>query len=374
MNFKKVSRNIGIGVLFCVTLSVGFIIQIVSSDKIYSETENRALETFPSIDLTSLSKGNFQKLFESYTSDQFPNRSRWMKMKTSFDLKLGIRLIQDVYIGDDMLIQNSSFSEKENTGLQNAEGINQFKNKYVDVNFDFILVPNKIEIYKDRLPKGAESVNQTKIYMDFYNMLDENIKKIDVLSILNEHKEEYIFYKTDHHWTTLAAKYVADAYLEKDDIDYNIVTSNDHFKGTLSNKIAYYPYADVISLYFPKDDSVQYVVDYVDSNKKETTLYDIEKQTATDAYAVFFGGNHPIIKINTTSNENKRLLIFKDSYANCFIPFLLPYYSEIVVVDPRYYYDDVDQLMIEENITDVLFLYNMNTFFSDDSLSTLKEE
>ena len=64
----------------------------------------------------------------------------------------------------------------------------------------------------------------------------------------------------------------------------------------------------------------------------------------------------------------RRLLVLKDSYANCFLPFLAPYYREIVVVDPRYYYDDLAMLVETEEITDVLYLYNANTFFQDTSL------
>ena len=72
--------------------------------------------------------------------------------------------------------------------------------------------------------------------------------------------------------------------------------------------------------------------------------------------------------------QGRRLLVLKDSYANCFLPFLAPYYREIVVVDPRYYYDDLAMLVETEEITDVLYLYNANTFFQDTSLAPLLEE
>ena len=84
---------------------------------------------------------------------------------------------------------------------------------------------------------------------------------------------------------------------------------------------------------------------------------------------MFFGGNHSRIDITTPVDENKNLLIFKDSYANCFIPFLQPYFRSIIVIDPRYYYDDVDRLVTDNSITDVLFLYNVDTFMTDTSLA-----
>lgn len=74
-----------------------------------------------------------------------------------------------------------------------------------------------------------------------------------------------------------------------------------------------------------------------------------------------------------TAQTGKRLLVIKDSYANCFLPFLVPYYKSITVVDPRYYYDDLDKLIKEQDIQEILFLYNANTFFSDTSLGELLE-
>jgi hypothetical protein len=65
------------------------------------------------------------------------------------------------------------------------------------------------------------------------------------------------------------------------------------------------------------------------------------------------------------------LLVIKDSYANAFIPFLAPFYSEITVIDPRYYYDSIDALIADAQITDVLYLFNANTFFRDTTLETV---
>ena len=73
-------------------------------------------------------------------------------------------------------------------------------------------------------------------------------------------------------------------------------------------------------------------------------------------------------------DSDRVLLMFKDSYANCFIPFLTPYFKEIVVVDPRYYYEDVQELIEAEEVTDVLYLYNANTFFTDNSLTYVLSE
>ena len=107
--------------------------------------------------------------------------------------------------------------------------------------------------------------------------------------------------------------------------------------------------------------SVEYTVLNVDSGEKTATFYDISYLETRDKYAMFLGGNHAELKIQTTSQSEKNLLVMKDSYANCFIPFLVQNYRTIIVVDPRYYLGDIDQLISDEGITDILFLYNAET-------------
>ena len=121
-------------------------------------------------------------------------------------------------------------------------------------------------------------------------------------------------------------------------------------------------------MYLPQTD-VLYVVTYVEEQQKSTTVYQTEALEGRDKYTVFLGGNHSLVKIQTTSSSENRLLVLKDSYANALIPFLIPYYDEILVVDPRYYFDDLEALIEKEKINELLYVYNANTFFSDNSLN-----
>ena len=108
--------------------------------------------------------------------------------------------------------------------------------------------------------------------------------------------------------------------------------------------------------------------------RKSASLYEPKLLSSKNAYGVFLGGNHSLVKIANAVDSDRVLLMFKDSYANCFIPFLTPYFKEIVVVDPRYYYEDVQELIEAEEVTDVLYLYNANTFFTDNSLTYVLSE
>ena len=89
----------------------------------------------------------------------------------------------------------------------------------------------------------------------------------------------------------------------------------------------------------------------VDRQKKTATLYDSSKLDEKDKYALFLGGNTGLLDIRTTADKTDRLLLIKDSYANCFVPFLTAYYREIFVVDPRYYTGDIHEIMEEKKIS-----------------------
>ena len=144
------------------------------------------------------------------------------------------------------------------------------------------------------------------------------------------------------------------------------------FNGTLSATSVYETdYNEPIYIYAPDDlkTAPQVVVNNVNEKKKTATLYDTSKLKEKDKYALFLGGNYPVLDIRTTADTTDRLLLVKDSYANSVIPFLTAYYREIIVVDPRYYYDDIREVMKKNKITSVLFLYNGNTFVQDNSIS-----
>jgi hypothetical protein len=157
---------------------------------------------------------------------------------------------------------------------------------------------------------------------------------------------------------------------EEKDFDIEDVTNN--FYGSLYTKMAAgVGNPDTISIYFPKEKN-DIVVNYPDKQKKIASLYNSARLDEKDKYQVFTDGNHPLINIKSLGDSKKKLLIIKDSYANSFIPFLTPHYGEIDIVDLRYYMDDLNELIDVDEITDVLFLFNVNTFNEDKSILNLE--
>lgn len=360
--------------IFIIFIVVIVVFNILKKDILFSESENRILAKKPKFTVEKLVEGKFPKKYEKYKIDQFINRDLWIEVKTSFDKMLGKNKSNGVYLSKyNYLIEE--FKEPNSKIIKsNLDTINKFSDKHKNIKQHFIIAPNAIEILENNLPIFAPTVSQKKYIDDFKDKLSKNVNFIDAYKALKDHNKEYIYYKTDHHWTTLGSYYTFleaanSMNLNIEKIKYDVKKVSDSFFGTLSSKSGYKAKeSDYIDVYIPENKNDEYVVNYVEEQKKSASFYDSSKLSVKDKYSVFLGGNHPLTKIKTTSKEDRRLLIFKDSYANNFIPFLTPHFKEIVVVDPRYYYDDIDKLIEEEKTTDILFLYNANTFFFDTSL------
>jgi len=334
------------------------------------------LAQVPKFSIDRLFEGRFIKKYEKYKSDQFVFRDLWINLKSTMDEVSGKKENNGVYLSDDnYLIEN--FKEPNDDYInQNINAINKFSKIHKNIKSYVMVAPNAISIVKDKLPKFAPVLNQRDYIKNFKSKLSSDIKFIDTFDILNNHKNEYLYYRTDHHWTTLGAYY---SYLEACKImnlkantkdNYSIERVANDFYGTLSSKSGFdVDKPDSIDVYIPKSSDDEVIANYVKEKKKEGTLYDSDSLKKKDKYTVFLEGNHPIVKINTTSKSDKKLLLIKDSYANSFVQFLTTHYSEIVMVDPRYYYDDIESLIKNEGTTDILYLYNANTFFQDNSLA-----
>lgn len=344
-------------------------------DRSFSESENRNLQTFPSLGVEDIIDKQFQKKVDAYQSDQFMGRDTWIHMKTNVDMMLGKKEFNQVYLGKDHQLFEDFKPVISNDEISTT--INNFSDRYSSLDISFLLAPNAISILEDKLPTNAPILNQKPYIEELATLLQDRIHWIPTVEKLEEHKQEYIYYKNDHHWTTLGSYYAFEAFNETKSLQADVshwtpsLVSNT-FHGTLSGKSGYSGgEADDIYAYIPVDESIQYVVQYMDSQEKSTSVYKSENLNKKDQYSVFLNGNHPILEIDTTSKIDKRLLILKDSYANCMVPFLLPYYSKITIVDPRYYDGDLNKVIEDNEITDVLFLFNANTLYEDKSLSLL---
>lgn len=377
-NRGKLHRKKAIALLFLGVMGFIVLINLLTGDKEFSEKENRMLEQKPQLTLSGIESGRFMDQYESYKSDQFAGRNLWVALKTRIDLLAGKRESNGIFKGKDQYLLEDIARPNEEQMQQNLEAIQEFQKKYSDIPMYMMLVPDAANVLESKLPNFAVTEDQDEIFAKIQENLGERITWIDVGKVLKEHKKEKIYYRTDHHWTTLGAYYAyqqlaltmqLDTSKEPKLTEYAVTST---FNGTLSASSGYETgYEEPIYIYAPQndDDAPKIVVNYVEEQKKTATLYDRSKLDEKDKYAVFLSGNHATVDIRTTADTTDRLLLIKDSYANCLVPFLTPYYREIIIIDPRYYYGNLDEVMEENKITSVLFLYNGNTFVEDNSIS-----
>lgn len=363
------------GLLFPILLIVVFLISIFLPERSFSEKENRVLASKPDLTISSLVSGQFEKKYETYVNDQFPMRDMWVELKAGTDLLMGKTRSNGVFLGKDGYLLEDFTPHLPDHIRATTEAMTTFAKAHSEITQYALIAPNAVNILKEKLPAAAP-VKDQNIYLDeLFSTLEQNgISCIDVRNTLKENTNHQLYYHTDHHWTTQAAYFAYKEAASKMDLDTGICSYEQFpvtgsFQGTLSAKSGFRSHEkEDIYVFLPKGDAPSHVINYVDEQKKSASFYASEQLNGRDKYAMFFNGNHPLVKISTPTKEDRTLLVLKDSYANCMVPFLAPHYRTIIMVDPRYYYDDLEELIQVENVQEILYLYNANTFFSDTSL------
>ena len=365
-----------IGKLFILLLFVFMLVNIAVPDREISEEENRVLETRPSLSMGTVMNGDFMEQWENYQSDQFAGRDFWRSFKVALDRLGGARMENRVYIGKHGQLMEEIEVPDDGQLEANLSAIRQFTEDWPDIRTTVMLIPDAACILSDSLPAFAAVEDQRQLFGVAEQRLGDSVNWVDTVSILNNHTSDKLYYKTDHHWTTQAAFYVFRESASSLGIEGEVgdgfvsYTVSDDFNGVLAAKSGIgLSEKETIDIYAPTQGDDDVVLSYVDEGRKTTSLYDSSKLETRDQYSVFLGGNASVIDIKTVSSSQKRLLVLKDSFANCFIPFLAPYYREIVVVDPRYCSGTMEDIMDTYRITDALVLYSGNTFFTDNHLS-----
>ena len=248
-----------------------------------------------------------------------------------------------------------------------ANTVNKFAEKYPQLNVTALLIPKSCTF---NFPEGyTDPYERTEAHIfETYAMLNEGIKTADCFGIMSEHADEYMFYRTDHHWTSLGAYYASVAYCNANDIvpyeldTYETVVKTD-FLGTLYN-------------YSGGVQSLKSNLDYTVGRFPHVGYSMIcgnhgawHEDVAVDAdyksYAgMFIGGDNPLTVISTANKNGKTLMIFKESYGNAFAPYMIDYYEKIVVVDIRKQSKSVETLIEEYGVTDALIINNVQAAIS----------
>lgn len=365
-----------ISALFCAFIGLFLVANAATPSREFSEMENRNLEQMPKLSVDSLLSGQFMKDFETYTTDQFVGRDGWIALKSTTERLLGKKENNNVYFCDqDTLI--TRFDQPDAAKVtENLNYVSTFaENAGIPVTFS--LIPTQACIWADRLPDGAPNASQTDL-LDQAKAAVPGATWADLYSPLWEHKDESIFYRTDHHWTSLGAYYgytgLAEAlgYTPVPLDTYTETIRSTEFYGTVfSSSGVRWVSPDTISTYVP-DTGITVTSYTYDSNGNPVevprSLYDESYLSVKDKYSMFLGGQQSLGVVKTPNADKPKLLIIRDSYADSLVPFLTPHFSEIHLIDLRYYKLSIADYIQQNGIDQALVLYSIPNFCTDSNL------
>ena len=260
--------------------------------------------------------------------------------------------------------------------VEYANAANKYKKVFGDsVNVYCMVIPNAGAFYTPTKLAGG-SKNQGNTINRIFSNLDENVKAVDIYSILGRHASEPIYSRTDHHWAPLGAYYAAKKFAAVAKVPFKDLS---HYKkhvihnyvGTMymftkSQEIKNSP-EDFV--YYTPDSTVKYETTYINYNtRKGVALSERAPQkgdffqkgvSGAGCYVVFMGGDAKITQVRTSTKNGRRLIIFKDSYGNAIPGYLFFSFEEIHVIDCRFFKRNIKKYVKDNKITDILFANNI---------------
>lgn len=357
--------------LFSVFIGGFFLLNLLLPDKDFSEKENRQLQTLPKFSFSSLFSGSFATRFESYCSDQFAGRDAWIETKAGAELAQGKQQNNGVFLCDGGRLIEPFEAPEEDALARAVQAVDSLSDAGVPVSL--AIIPTAAQLYADILPEGAENDDQKSVIDSAYSQTA--LETVDISSVLAAHAGEYIFYRTDHHWTSLGAYYAANALRsswglpEIDQATLTPETVSDSFCGTLYSSSGFFWIApDKMETLIAAPESSSVTRYETNGTEQTLPLYNYDKLTVKDKYTFFLGGNIPRAVVDTGTENAPSLLILRDSYADSLVPFMTDAFSEIHLIDLRYYTGSVREYIAENAVDRVLLLYSTDNFCSDSSL------
>ena len=357
---ERISDILTLALCFVLLTSLGIAL-FFKPQKSFSERENRALSLFPTLSANAFTNGSFFADVASFYSDQFPCREVFTALRTHSE-----KLLLKCENGGIIFAKDGYLLQKDATDFnilnKNLSVINDFCKKYGAY---FIIAPQSIYVLSDKLPTIYGAELEEKSHTTIQNSCSNTTAITDALKNAAANGE-YVYFKTDHHWTAEGA-YIAYTeiapYLEISPYKKNAFTEEtaaQNFLGTSFSKSGLYSAdGDTVTLLRYNGDEALSLYNE-ETKTTEKGLYRYEKLKEKDKYLVFLGGNFSRISITNENGARERLLIIKDSFANSLIPFLAMHF-DLDVIDPRYYKGNISEIISQNEYKNILMLFGAGT-------------
>ena len=338
------------------------------------ELENRKAAQLPAFSVSALLDGSWQSGFARWMQDQFALRDVWVNTQRAAD-EIVFQKVEEggILLGKDHWMYTKLFTVDDATQKQlakNVQAVSDFAAAHPG-KVTFLLAPSASVIYPEELPTGAPMADENAMLDDIFTTVGQNASVLDLRPTFTADKNEYLYFKTDHHWTPDGAYRAYQQFCTLKNLTpfdcnvYTKITVPDFYGTHYSATRRWNAQADSFSYYdLPNQMTVYKVNGEADYEPVKTEgLMNLAKLDTRDKYGAFLDGNngYSVIEGNGTGS----ILVVKDSYANSFIPYLTANYAKIGVVDFRGLAYGLDSTIEKEGYDQILILYNFQTFISD---------
>jgi hypothetical protein len=365
------------GIIFVLFLAIGMVLYVIVPDRNFSENENRVLAGIPEFSWDNIVSGKFGADVERYLADQMPLRDSMMMTASETRRFMCERLINNVYIAEDGYLIGR-FTDKDVNEARAEKNVEELRKFFAASGIDsdniaVMPVPGADYVLGGLLPQGAD-VFDTDAAVEWLKSELSDCVFVDLRQSLKESAAQVqTFYRTDHHWTTAGA---AAAYMEYAECmgipvqdTTQMTTLSEDFRGSMYSKVLCIGRVyDTVQI--PDNRSVS---DVKTDNGADVIngCYDYSYLDRKDKYSIFFGGNFAKINIDTGVENGKHLLVIKDSFANCFVPFLTDDYESITMIDLRYFSGNIKELAEKEHTDSILVIYGLSNMLTDTNFNKL---
>lgn len=363
-------------VLFCAFLFCVFALFLFLPEGDYSEKEKRYLAEKPKLTWENVSSGGFSEDVETYLADHMPGRDFFVGLNAYIDLLANRQVTKDIYLaGNDRLVE-APIVWDEAVAQRNMDAVNKFA-EAVGRPIDFMLVPSAGCVLQDTVMGLQDPYTDERMIASIYDMAGGNLICRDLLPAFTSAEDAgKLYYRTDHHWTSLGAYTAYSTYMDMlgrqypAQSEFTVQRHMGFLGSTYSRSGLWMIPAEPVELW---ENDTAFTVTNSETGQPHDGLFYTERLQELDKYTVYLDGNHSLVTIQNPDAAGKgKLLVIRDSYANCLGTFLANSYESVTLVDLRYYKKPVSELLASEDFTDVLVCYSLSNFMTDTNFVWLR--